>query len=191
MNNWKEVTVTATEAEGIAWKTYTFHLLKANDSINVTEAVKAACTEYCSTPEGRKTFEGNCDNFNWGDFDAYVPNEICEKYGIRKVDSFAEQINASFDEMLVNESEIYPELVDRGEDSYFSADVVTFDENNLPETVASACIKSQYIPTAETFVKVLEDNMIYYMNHGDEIRNIEEIEEEDAIEEFGQNIIEI
>lgn len=80
--------------------------LDVEEGINVIEAVRKACTEYCKTEEGRKTYIGNCDNFNWGDFEAYVPNDICGKYGIRKIDSFMCEDELDFNEQLVDEEEV-------------------------------------------------------------------------------------
>lgn len=72
------------------------------------QAVRNACKEYCLTDEGRRVYEGNCNCFNWGDFDTYVPNAICEKYGIRKtLTTVSEQFY--FDEQLVDEEDIFPE----------------------------------------------------------------------------------
>lgn len=81
-------------------------VLDANDNIDVVEAIKAACKEYCQTEEGKQTYIGNCDCFNWGDFDAYVPNSICEHHGIRKVDTCISEIR-NFNEQLVEEFDVF------------------------------------------------------------------------------------
>lgn len=100
--------IVATEAYGLDVTNLVMVLDVNSEDINIEQAVLDACKEYCLTNEGKRTFEGNCNCFNWGDFDTYVPNEICEKYGFRKVESnVAEEFN--FDQQLVDECEIFPE----------------------------------------------------------------------------------
>ena len=70
---------------------------------DVKDAICKACTEYCQTEEGKKLYIGNCHNFNYGDFEAYVPNSICEKHGIHKIDSNMTDIEVNFDTDLVDE----------------------------------------------------------------------------------------
>lgn len=88
-------------------------MIDAKDGMNITdirEAIEKASTEYCKTPRGKATYEGNCCCFNYGDFDAYVPNTICKKYGIKKVGDdikYEEPIN--YDEQLVCEGDIFEE----------------------------------------------------------------------------------
>ena len=79
------------------------------EGVDFEQAAILASTEYCLTEEGREVYAGNCNNFNWGDFNTYVPNTICEKYGIRKIDDIAVCEGVSFDQQLVNEQEIFPE----------------------------------------------------------------------------------
>lgn len=100
--------IVATEADGLDTTNLVMVLDVDSEDINIEQAVLKACKEYCLTDEGKRTFEGNCNCFNWGDFDAYVPNEICQKYGFRKVESnVAEEFN--FDQQLVDEYDIFPE----------------------------------------------------------------------------------
>lgn len=47
----------------------------------IIPAIKAAAQEFLNTPEGRKVWEDNCGNFNYGDFDLNVPNGICLHHG--------------------------------------------------------------------------------------------------------------
>lgn len=102
-------TLVATERDGLEIRAISIDI-DAQDGMrksDVIEAVKSACTEYCKTREGFNTYDGNCNSFNYGDFEAYVPNEICEKYGIKKVGDDRVAIeNLEFDEQLVDESEI-------------------------------------------------------------------------------------
>ena len=110
---WNTKIYVATEADGLDVTNLVMvmeinpMLIKNEDDF--VKAVMSASTEYCLTDEGKKTYEFNCNNFNWGDFDTYVPNEICEKYGIKKVMS-----NVSgefcFNQQLVDKTIVFPEI---------------------------------------------------------------------------------
>ena len=115
------------------------------DKSDFKRAVMAACKEYCLTEEGKKVYERNLNNFNWGEFDTYVPNDICEKYGIRKVQS-----NVSgefiFDQQLVSEDEIFPEIEQvRATNIMWNVDEDE-DGSELPTTVI---IPDEYILGSE------------------------------------------
>jgi hypothetical protein len=81
-------------------------VLDVKEGVELITAIKAACDEYCQTVEGKQTYMRNCHCFNWGDFDAYVPNSICEHHGIRKVDTFISETR-DFNEQLVDASNIF------------------------------------------------------------------------------------
>ena len=100
-------TVTAIERDGLNTRVVNIQLYVFKDGLNTHDAIVAACTDYCKTEEGRKTYEGNCCSFNWGDFEAYVPNDICKKYGFIKVDTDIQSEEVNFDEQLVDESDIF------------------------------------------------------------------------------------
>lgn len=77
---------------------------------DVLDAVKKSCEEYVRTEDGKRTYDCNCGAFNYGDFDVYVPNEICKKYGIEKGMHVSEMIGGlDFFEHLVDESQIQRE----------------------------------------------------------------------------------
>lgn len=100
--------IVATEADGLDTRTFVLGVEIEDENLDIEQAVKNACKEYCLTEEGRKTYEGNCNSFNWGDLDAYVPNEICERHGFKKVWlRIAGEYN--FDQQLVDETDIFPE----------------------------------------------------------------------------------
>lgn len=104
----RKVEILATEQDGFTTRSFCFKL-EAEENVDVLEAIKKSCDEYCKTEDGKETYIGNCNCFNYGDFDAYVPNSICEKYGIRKINSDLVQLYVNFDEQLVDESEIFKE----------------------------------------------------------------------------------
>jgi len=102
-------TIIATERDGLNTRSISIQLYVFEPGLNIHDAIVAACTDYCKTEEGRKTYEGNCCSFNWGDFEAYVPNDICSKHGFIKVDTDIQETEVNFDEQLVNETDIFPE----------------------------------------------------------------------------------
>lgn len=102
--------VVAIERDGWDLRTLTIVFEVPNEAFDLVEAVKKASTEYCQTEEGRATYNYNCHSFNWADFAMSVPNEICEKYGFKKVvDEILSDIEVNWDEELVDESQISDE----------------------------------------------------------------------------------
>lgn len=71
---------------------------------------------------------------------------------------------------------------------YYEASIVQFDENNIPYTKEMVCIKSSTIPTEEDIKLEFEDVFDEY--DGDEIRNIHEISEDEALELYKDVIVE-
>lgn len=100
--------ITATEIDGLNTRTFVIGLDVFDENINIEQAIKNACTEYCLTEEGKRTYEDNGNCFNWGDFDTYVPNEICERHGFKKTWlNIAPEFN--FDQQLVDEDTLLEE----------------------------------------------------------------------------------
>ena len=97
--------IPACKQDGIKMRGFCF-LINAEDGMtpdDVLEAIKKACVEYCSTPEGRKVYEDKCNYFNYDDFNTYVPNSICKKYGISKNKTKYNCLEpVCFDEQLVD-----------------------------------------------------------------------------------------
>ena len=52
---------------------------------DVLEAIELSCREFYSTPQGRSCVR-DYDSFGYEEFEKYVPNRICEKYGISKIE---------------------------------------------------------------------------------------------------------
>lgn len=102
---WNTKIYIATETDGLDIKNLVM-VVEVKYGIDFEQAAIAASKEYCLTEDGKRTFEGNCNCFNWGDFDTYVPNSICEKYGVRKVQSNVAK-EFCFDQQLVDECEIF------------------------------------------------------------------------------------
>lgn len=112
----KQITIVATEFgalnHGLDNRTALYNFLVKNDMTkdDVLNAIKAAATEYCQTDEGKKTYDSNCCNFNIGDLDTYVPDEICLKHGILLLKSdYNCEIHIDFNTQLVIESDIFSE----------------------------------------------------------------------------------
>lgn len=114
MLNIRKVCIIATDQDGLNTKTYIFELLADNRKLKDVEAVKQAITdavkEFCQTEDGRKIYNGNCNNFNWGDLDAYLPETTLNKYGLYKSHDTSEDIlEVDFNEQLVSETDVFEE----------------------------------------------------------------------------------
>lgn len=99
--------IAAVERDGMDVRVLTITLEIPDSTFDTAAAVKAACTDYCTTEEGLRIYEGNCGCFNWGDFVCYVPNEICEKYGFSKhTNDIVSDLEVDWDEHLVNDDHL-------------------------------------------------------------------------------------
>ncbi len=96
-------TVVAVERDGFDIRTLTLRFDVPSEDFNLANAVRKAATDYCKTEQGRNTFECNRSCFNWADFDMFVPQEFCERYGFRKLDAVLSDIEVDLDEQLVDE----------------------------------------------------------------------------------------
>jgi hypothetical protein len=95
--------VTAREQDGMDVRLLTI-MFEVDDGVDLMEAVRKASEEYIRTEAGRAAMNYSGGSFNWADFDMYVPNEICEKYGFRKMDGCLSQ-ETSWDEQLIDEDQ--------------------------------------------------------------------------------------
>lgn len=98
--------IVAIEQEGMNIRTLSMEIIVHDETIDLKEAIKKACTEYVNTKPGRDTYLYNCELFNWADFSANVPNEICRKYGFEKAEDVYAEEEVAWDEQLVNEEEL-------------------------------------------------------------------------------------
>jgi hypothetical protein len=64
--------------------------------------VIAACDDYVTTEEGKKILSYNCGCFNWADFEANVPNDICKKHGFTKDALRETNYEVDWDEQLLS-----------------------------------------------------------------------------------------
>lgn len=98
--------IVAIERDGWNVRVLTILCEVPNRDFDLIAAAKKAAADFCLTENGRTVYEYNCRNFNWGDFVVEVPNEFCEKYGFKKVDSCIGDIVVDWDESLVDDDEI-------------------------------------------------------------------------------------
>ena len=98
------ITITAIERDGFDIRTLTIPIQVNDKNINLKEAIQKACTYYAKTEEGRRTYEYNCNLFNWSDFESEVPNEICRMFGFEKMEEHKGDLTVDWDEQLVDES---------------------------------------------------------------------------------------
>lgn len=136
-------TITATDRDGFETYTTVINLDVFRKDVDIVEACKEAAREYVSTKEGLQVYIEHCEWFNWADFDVYVPNKICEKYGFRKIDSDAVNIDVILDEQLAEPTFLVTNI-------QWDADTED-DDVNLP--------RSYYIPISELLLngEELED----------------------------------
>lgn len=99
-------TIVAIERDGIDIRVLALNFEVPSADFDLKAAVKAACTEYCKTPEGLETYRYNCNHFNWADFAMSVPAEFCEKHGFKFVQSNVSDEDVNWDEQLVDDDEI-------------------------------------------------------------------------------------
>lgn len=99
-------TVVAIERDGRDFRSLAITFDVPYKEFNIVTAVKAAATDYCKTTDGKNVYDYNCQQFNWADFEVNVPNEICERYGFKKVDSVLGNIEVNWDEHLVDDSKL-------------------------------------------------------------------------------------
>ena len=76
---------------------------RVKQDVDIVKAVKNASREFIQTELGRSLYAYNCYCFNWGDFWNNVPNEICEKYGFKKIDSGVSNFQVNLNEQLVDD----------------------------------------------------------------------------------------
>jgi hypothetical protein len=98
--------ITAVERDGFDIRVLTISL-NVEEGVDLKDAIQKASIEFCQTEEGRKIYEYNYQAFNLADFEMHVPNSICQKYGIEKLDSITMEEDMDWDEQLVNLSDVY------------------------------------------------------------------------------------
>ena len=96
-------TINAIERDGFEVRVLSILFDVPDKDFDLLKAAKLAATEYCKTAKGKRTYEYNCSQFNWADFEMSIPNEFCEKYGFKKVDSALADIIVDWDEHLVDD----------------------------------------------------------------------------------------
>lgn len=79
--NQKTVIYILTDRDGLDVRTYAMLVHTELDTKRLEQAIKAASQEYLNTDAGRKLWDDNCGNFNYGDFMAYIPADICVRHG--------------------------------------------------------------------------------------------------------------
>lgn len=99
-------TVVAIERDGLDFRVLTLQFDVPSKEFDLKDAVCKAATDYCKTPDGKRTYDYNCSFFNWADFAMSVPQDFCEKYGFKRVDSVVSDIEVDWDEQLVDDAQI-------------------------------------------------------------------------------------
>ena len=100
-------TVVAIEREGWDVRTLTLLFEVPDEHFNLEYWVRKAATDYCLTEKGRAIYDYNCSCFNWADFEMNVPNEFCERYGFKKINTgILGDITVDWDEHLVDDAQM-------------------------------------------------------------------------------------
>lgn len=111
--------IVAIERDGLSVRVLTLTFDVPNEQFDLVAAVKDAARAFCQTEEGRKMYIYNCGCFNWADFE-YVPNEICQQFGFQRLDTALSDIEANWDEQLVDIPDGILKDID-GEDDGFNS----------------------------------------------------------------------
>ena len=107
--------VVALDRDGLDVNVMVLNFEVPDKDFDIEAAARAAALEYCQTEEGRTTYIGNCDSFNWGDFYTCVPQNICRRHGFAHVEPPVADILVDFNEQLVDEIAV---LGDRDEEEF-------------------------------------------------------------------------
>lgn len=102
--------IIACEIDVVDWQVLNLDFEVPDEEFDLMAAIRAAVLEYCQSEDGKDVYEGNCNSFNWGDFNSYISNEICARHGFQKIDSDSISVVVDFNEQLVAESELFPEI---------------------------------------------------------------------------------
>ena len=98
--------IIAISRDGTDLQTVMFQFEVPDENFDLMSAIRNAAKDYCNTEDGRDRYEYNNHCFNWGDFDLYVPDEICKKHGFSKIRVSDGDEIVDFDEELVDLAEI-------------------------------------------------------------------------------------
>lgn len=135
----KTIVASAIAYESVMNITLSFEVPDTN--FDLIEACKKAAHAYCETEEGYVVFTNSqCHCFNWADFDVYVPNSIMEQFGFRKIEGVKADYTVDWEEQLVLESDLTPS--DSGTERVFEVELVTYNEENIPEHCSAIYVKS-------------------------------------------------
>lgn len=99
----EKITITAIDRSGFAARIIYIELM-AEDKMtddDVIKAIELACQEYYGLD--KKEYSGRYEDFSYDDFKQYVPNTICRKYGILKIEEDAHQIEVVDNEIIFEE----------------------------------------------------------------------------------------
>lgn len=98
--------IVALDRDGLNVRTHVYSFKVATADFDLCAAVKKAVGAFLRTEEGKGIYLHNCEAFNWGDFDLYVPNDICVQFGFLKVgDTVVSSEEVDFNEELAEKFE--------------------------------------------------------------------------------------
>lgn len=68
---------------------------------DVVAALREAARDFVETKDGKDVLEKTKGSFNWGDLIEYLPAEVCEKHGVRIVDTFQTDLVVAHNEPII------------------------------------------------------------------------------------------
>lgn len=102
MNSMCRKTIIVIERDGFAVRAFTITFELRTPIFDWRAAVRAACREYVQTAEGRRIYQYNSGCFNWADFAAHVPRELCIKHGFLCCENDLAEEVVNWDEQLAD-----------------------------------------------------------------------------------------
>lgn len=96
-------TVTAIEREGFDIRTISLLFDVPDEKFDIEGAVRKAVNDFCRTEKGRAALAYTEGSFDWADFDVFVSNKFCKKYGFQKIETDLPDIEVWWYEQLYEE----------------------------------------------------------------------------------------
>ncbi len=100
-------TVVAVRRDGIGVNIMAldFSILSTDPEFDLESAVRAACSDYAATANGKAVLEHNQGEFNWADFYKHVPEHLCVRHGFARSLNALPALEVSWDEQLINDDD--------------------------------------------------------------------------------------
>lgn len=105
------VTLVLRDQDGLDERLTAISIRTALTDAEIVPAIMAASQDFLNTPEGRKVWEENCHNFNFGDFDLNVPNKFCIPHGFYHLSGAPDIMELDFNTQIVSLEDKEPAFI--------------------------------------------------------------------------------